>query len=162
MTRLNLLNALSDFTTDVMRDVILPVRRQKGDEDAVERPPLVYRQRLPDVKSSTSKAPYILHQVITGDDVQRPGEHVESRAEVRTIFCVYGEDDQEGALRLMTVVEHLRDELLLQVIIGQQYRLDLEQKLSTMYYTDDTAPYFCAEMISAWRIPPLERKVTVL
>ena len=63
MTRLNLLDALTNFTNEVMREILLPVRRQKGDEEEpVERPPFVYRQRLPDVKSATSKAPYILHQ----------------------------------------------------------------------------------------------------
>ena len=73
MTRLNLLDALTSFTNEVMRETLLPVRRQKGDEEEpAERPPLVYRQRLPDVKSATSKAPYILHQIVTGEDEQKP------------------------------------------------------------------------------------------
>ena len=101
MTRLNLLDALTSFTNEVMREILLPVRRQKGDEEEpAERPPFVYRQRLPDVKSSTSKAPYILHQIVTGEDEQKPGEPTDSSVEVRSLFCVYGEDDQEGALRL--------------------------------------------------------------
>ena len=111
MTRLNLLDALTSFTNEVMREILLPVRRQKGDEEEpAERPPLVYRQRLPDVKSATSKAPYILHQIVTGEDEQKPGEPTDSSVEVRSLFCVYGEDDQEGALRLLTTVEHFRQD----------------------------------------------------
>ena len=140
MTRLNLLDALTSFTNEVMRETLLPVRRQKGDEEEpAERPPLVYRQRLPDVKSATSKAPYILHQIVTGEDEQKPGEPTDSSVEVRSLFCVYGEDDQEGALRLLTTVEHFRQELLMHGIIAKQFALDLSQKLSTLYYTDNRA-----------------------
>lgn len=86
MTRLNLLDALTSFTNEVMRETLLPVRRQKGDEEEpAERPPLVYRQRLPDVKSATSKAPYILHQIVTGEDEQKPGEPTDSSVEVRSL-----------------------------------------------------------------------------
>ena len=152
MTRLNLLDALTSFTNEVMREILLPVRRQKGDEEEpAERPPLVYRQRLPDVKSATSKAPYILHQIVTGEDEQKPGEPTDSSVEVRSLFCVYGEDDQEGALRLLTTVEHFRQELLMHGVIAKQFALDLSQKLSTLYYTDNTAPYFCAELVSVWK-----------
>lgn len=154
MTRLNLLDALTSFTNEVMREILLPVRRQKGDEEEpAERPPLVYRQRLPDVKSATSKAPYILHQIVTGEDEQKPGEPTDSSVEVRSLFCVYGEDDQEGALRLLTTVEHFRQELLMHGVIAKQFALDLSQKLSTLYYTDNTAPYFCAELVSVWKSP---------
>ena len=36
MTRLNLLDALTSFTNEVMREIFLPVRRQKGNEDVQE------------------------------------------------------------------------------------------------------------------------------
>ena len=159
MTRLNLLDALTSFTNEVMRETLLPVRRQKGDEEEpAERPPQVYRQRLPDVKSATSKAPYILHQIVTGEDEQKPGEPTDSSVEVRSLFCVYGEDDQEGALRLLTTVEHFRQELLMHGVIAKQFALDLSRKLSTLYYTDNTAPYFCAELVSVWKIPSVNRE----
>ncbi len=73
------------------------------------------------------------------------------------LFCVYGEDDQEGALRLLTTVEHFRQELLMHGVIAKQFALDLSQKLSTLYYTDNTTPYFCAELVSVWKIPSVNR-----
>lgn len=71
---------------------------------------------------------------------------------------MYGEDDQEGALRLLTTVEHFRQELLMHGVIAKQFALDLSQKLSTLYYTDNTAPYFCAELVSVWKIPSVNRE----
>lgn len=111
-----------------------------------------------DVKSATSKAPYILHQIVTGEDEQKPGGPTDSSVEIRSLFCVYGEDDQEGALRLLTTVEHFRQELLMHGVIAKQFALDLSQKLSTLYYTDNTAPYFCAELVSVWKIPSVNRE----
>lgn len=159
MTRLNLLDAIADFTSETMKEVVLPVRVQSEDETETERPPFVYRMRLPDAASATKRAPYILHQLITGDDEQEPGNPRESYAQIRSLFCVYGEDDQEGALRLLAVTEHFRVALLKQSVLAHQFFLDLTEKLSTMFYTDSTAPYFCAEMISTWKIPSIEREV---
>ena len=99
-----------------------------------------------------------LRLIFNGEDTQKPGELTDSSAEVRSLFCVYGEDDQEGALRLLTTVEHFRQELLMHGVIGKQFALDLSQKLSTLYYTDNTAPYFCAEVVSVWKIPSVNRE----
>lgn len=35
---------------------------------------------------------------------------------------------------------------------------EIKQKLSTLYYTDNTAPYFCAELVSVWKIPSVNRE----
>ena len=43
-------------------------------------------------------------------------------------------------------------------VIAKQFALDLSQKLSTLYYTDNTAPYFCAELVSVWKIPSVNRE----
>ena len=61
-------------------------------------------------------------------------------------------------LRLLTTVEHFRQELLMHGVIAKQFALDLSQKLSTLYYTDNTAPYFCAELVSVWKIPSVNRE----
>lgn len=162
MTRLNLLNAIADFSTEVMKEVLLPVRVQSEDETQTERPPFIYKMRLPDAASATKRAPYILHQVVNGDDEQTPGSPRESYAQIRSLFCVYGEDDQKGALRLLTVTEHFRVALLKQTVLANQFQLDLSEKLSALFYTDSTAPYFCAEMLSTWKIPSIEREVVPL
>lgn len=91
---------------------------QKGDTEQSFRPAKVYLTRLPDGTSATKKAPYVLHQVITGMDQQPQGQRVTSSAKVRSICCVYNDDEQEGGLMLLNLMERLRIAMLRQVVIG--------------------------------------------
>lgn len=160
MTKVVLLDRLKDFTCAATADILMPVAMQKGDtEQPAPRAAEVYRTRLPDSTSAKKKAPYILHQIITGKDVQPSGEKEQSLATVRTIFCVYSSDEQEGGLMLLNLMERLRIALLEQVVIGKQFQLDLEAGLESLVYPEDTAPYFAGEMVSTWSLPAIERKV---
>ena len=84
-----------------------------------------------------------------------------SSAKVRSICCVYNDDEQEGGLMLLNLMERIRVALLRQVVIGEQFTLDLEAGLEVLVYPDDTAPYFVGEMISTWILPPVEREVNL-
>lgn len=158
MDKVQLMNALRAFTIETTKDLMLPTRMQKISEEQSARAPAVYTQRLPDEQNAAKKAPYILHQLITGKDLQTPGHNVECSASVRTIICVYNEDEQDGGMMLLEVAERLRIQLLKQVIV-QPFVLDLESGLEFMAYPDDTAPYFVGEMISTWQLPPIKREV---
>lgn len=160
MTRIALLERLRDFTKAATAELMMPVRMQKGDTEQQYRPTAVYLMRLPDGKSATKKAPYVLHQLITGKDQQSRGQNIEASAQVRSICCVYNDDEQEGGLMLLNLVERLRVALLKQVVIGGQFTLDLEVGLEVLIYPDDTAPYFVGEMISTWKLPAIEREVS--
>ena len=48
MTLVNLLEQLKAVTDDAVKDLLLPVRAQKGDTVTVDRPATVYKMRLPD------------------------------------------------------------------------------------------------------------------
>ena len=99
MTRTILLKRLRAFTEEVTADLIMPTRLQKGDTEQIFRPAKVYLMRLPDGTSATKKAPYVLHQVITGMDQQPQGQCVTSSAKVRSICCVYNDDEQNRTRR---------------------------------------------------------------
>lgn len=159
MTKTGLLQALKDFTEETVKNLLLPVRRQKEDPEAPPpRAAQVYMTRLPEMKASDKKAPYIVHSVITGRDHQNPGEHVECTAVIRTVFCVYNENEEEGGLELLNLTERLRIELLRRVVI-EHYTLDLSQGVELLVYPDDTAPYYMAEMATVWNLPPVKREV---
>ena len=160
MTKTVLLKTLKEFTDAAVKDLIMPVAPQKDDgEPPAGRAADVYMMRL--VKSSAAKkaAPYIIHQAITGRDSQAEGERVTSRASVRSIFCVYHEDEQEGGLLLLGLIERLRIELLKEVVIGNRFELDLEDGLDMLIYPDDSKPYYVGEMLSAWKMPAVRREV---
>lgn len=158
MTRIVLLECLRDFTKEATADLIMPTRMQKGDTEQGYRPADVYLMRLPDSSSATKRAPYVLHQLISGADQQKEN-HIISDARVRSVFCVYNDDKQEGGLMLLNLMERLRVALLQQVIIGEQFTIDLDAGLNILTYSNDTAPYFAGEMISTWKLPTVKREI---
>lgn len=160
MTRIILLEQLRNVTIEATADIIMPTCPQKEDKEPFYRAAEVCLMRLPDSKSAKKKAPYIIHQLITGKDSQRPGEHETSTVNVRSIFCVYHDNEEEGSLMLLNLMERLRIRLLKQVVIGRRFQLDLEAGIESLVYPDDTAPYYAGEMISTWNLPAVEREVT--
>lgn len=162
MTKVILLKELKAFTKAVTRDVRLPVRPLEEDLLPPDpRPPRIYQMRLPAFRDACRKAPYILHQAITGKDVQQAGVRPEASAVVRTVFCVYHENEEEGALALLNLMETLRVALLERPVLPGPFALDLKAGLETLAYPDDseprTAPYYLGEMISTWNMPPVGR-----
>lgn len=159
MTKVFFLESLCEYTRKILTDLRLPVRAQGEEKEPSLRQPEVYAMRLPDSMETKRKAPYIIHQIITSEDAQSPGEKAKSSVTVRSIFCVYNRDEQEGALDLLNVTERLRIHLLKDRIIDSRYELDLAQKMETIFYPDDTKPYFAGEMKTVWKIPAIEREV---
>ena len=159
MTKVILLEELKKFTETKIKDIIMPTKPQRDDTEVIYRTANVYKMRLPDSNSVAKIAPYIIHQVITGKDNQQQGQREESTALVRSIFCVYSEDEQEGALMLLNLMERLRIELLRNRVIGNQFALDLESGIEYLIYPDETAPFFGGEMVSNWLLPSVEREV---
>lgn len=158
MTHITLLEQLKLFTDDAVKGILLPVRLQKGDTEKQSRAADVYLMRLPDSTAATKKAPYIIHQFVTGKDTQPAGRQESGSSVVRSVFCVYCDNEQEGALHLLNLMERLRIRLLQQVIIGQQYQLDLEAGVEMLIYPEDSAPYYAGEMSTTWKMPSVERE----
>lgn len=161
MTKLALLDALVEFTKEKTKDLLLMVAQQENDEQPPEpRPADVYRMRLPDGTSATKKAPYIIHQIIASKDGISDGRKY-SQVVVRSIFCVYHQDDQEGSLALLELMERLRVDLLKSIVIGRQFKLDEDEGVDALIYTDNTAPFFAGEMMTTWYVPVVKREVTI-
>jgi hypothetical protein len=160
VTKIILLQRLKDLTQETIADIIMPVAMQKGDAEPQSRAADVHLMRLPDGAGAKKKAPYVIHQVLTGKDVQPMGHDVSASATVRSIFAVYNEDEQEGGLMLLNIMERVRIRLLRQVVVGDQFVLDLSAGLETLVYPDDTAPYYAGEMMSVWKLPAVEREVS--
>lgn len=161
MDRVTLLEALKKFTDNCLKDLIMPTRVQSVDEEQQYRPPDVYMMRLPDSKSAMKKAPYIIHSVITAADKQEPGNYPALTTTVRSIFCAYSPDEQEGALLLLNMMERLRISLEKICLIGDknEFKLLMQDGIEFMIYPDDTAPYYSGEMITVWDMPPVRREV---
>lgn len=159
MTRVELLRALKDFTLSATENVRLPTKTQERDYAATTRTPAVYLMRLPDGKSSTKVAPYILHTVATGSNMQPEGSQPISSTTIRSIFCVYAEDEQAGGLMLLELMECMRIELMRKCVLADQFELDLSQGMEDLIYPDDTAPFYLGEILTHWNLPAIRREV---
>lgn len=169
MTKITLLERLKDFSEEHTGDLLLPVQMQEEDETPPPcRPATVYIPSLPELRAYARKAPFMTHEIVTGKDaaVQRPGggRAMQSTAVVRTCFCVYHQNEQEGKLALLSLMERTRLALLEEVVIGGQFKLDLEAGVETLVYPGNpnqtaVSPFYLGEMITTWQLPIIERKV---
>ena len=157
MTSVVLLEQLKAFTEKIMADMILPVAMQQGDTEQAYRAPEVYLMRLPDSRSAKKKAPYIIHRVIPLETEQQPGSEERTVVSVRSIFCCYNPDEQEGDLALLSMMERFRVELLKVRKVGgtgtdgkhrYQFTLVLSpgHKLESVPYDEETYNAFIAEL----------------
>lgn len=125
----------------------------------------VFLTALPEKKSAINEAPYILHQVIKSKDFQPPGELPRSEIVLRSVFCVYHENGEEGGLSLLNLMERLRIAMLRKHVVGRQFTIDLTAGLETLVYSNTeppphgTAPFYLGEMITTWKTPIIEREV---
>jgi len=153
-----LLEELKKFTERVTADLIMPVRAQENLPEAASRAAAVFKMNLPSSKGAKTQAPYIIHQIVTGRDEQLAGEQPNANTLVRTVFCVYNPDEQEGGLMLLNLMERLRIALLRQRVIGGQFQLDMQEGIESLIYPDNLPPYYLGEMVSTWFLPAVKRE----
>lgn len=160
MNKNEFLDTLKTFTEKAVSELILPCRVQGKGEEQSCRAAEVHKMRLPDSKAATKKAPYIIHQIITSEDVQQEGKKTEAHVQLRSIFCVYCDDEEEGSLMLLELMERVRIALLRTRLLDNRFLLDITASpMQMLIYPDDTAPYFAGEMLTVWRLPAVEREV---
>lgn len=159
MNKVILLREFKEFTEKAVKDLIMPTMPTKESPEQQYRAAEVFMMRLTDSREAKKKAPYIIHQVITGKDNQPAGEKPQAQAVIRSIFCVYNDDEQEGGLMLLNLMERLRIELLKRITIGRQFTLDRDAGIEILIYPDDTRPFYAGEMVSTWNLPDVEREV---
>lgn len=159
MTIVELLKSLKIVCEDATKNMILPTAVQSGDKKRIVRPPEFYLQRLPQSENAKKLAPYGIIQFAHGQHIQKPGNDPYFFVDVRFVFCVYGDDEQDGAIMLLNFMECIQQRLLKDVAIGRGAILDVNEPLEMLAYPDDTAPYFAGEMAGTFVLPPIKREV---
>lgn len=159
MIVVELLNSLKTLCEDATKDMILPTAVQNGDKQRVARAPKFYLQRLSKSENAKKLAPYSIIQAVHTQHVQKPGDKPRFFVEVRFVFCVYSDDEQDGAIMLLNFMERIHQRLLKDVAIGNVFLLNVNEPLEMLVYPDDTAPYFAGEMAGTFVLPGIEREV---
>ena len=160
MNRVMLLEALKARQAEDLADLLMPTKPQKNIEPII-RAVEIFSGRLPDRKAETEKAPYIVNSVLNSNFYRNPGEEPECLCTVRSTICVYNPHGEEGAKMLLNVIERLRISYMENPIVGDMFELlmDEEHAMQDLVYPDDTAPFFMADQVTVWRMPPVERNV---
>lgn len=156
MTPIILLDNLADFIQQKTKDILLEVRAPLG-EKAERRPAEVHKMRLPQKEDSTKRVPYILLQILTGEDTEEEDGTPVSMCKVRIVAATYSEDQKNGAYDVLNLIMRIRTELERVGIIADQFCL--RRPLEYLIYPDDIAPYYFGEMITNWTIPEIKTEV---
>lgn len=157
MTPIFLLEALKEFTEKAVEDIVLEVKTRREAEGIKKRPAVVYKMNLPTKDEQVQKIPYIILQIINGNDSKESGQPEESTCTVRFVFAVFSEDAGKGAYDVLNLILRLRSELEKAGIIGEQFTL--KKPLEWIVYPDNTPPYYFGEMITSWKMPIIEQQI---
>lgn len=153
-TPIDLLNVLAEFATEHTSNLLLQKRPEsRKEEQEVFIPPSVYKMDLPKKEDEERRIPYILIQILTGKDEQKPGELPDSTCSVRFVVAVYSDDMGEGKLNVLNVLTRLRMGLLQRKALGGAFLLSdsIEWVVDPM----PPVPYFFGEMIMTFEMPPI-------
>lgn len=159
MTRVQLIEDLKKFCQEATAKMKLPLAVQKGDTQKQVRAPEIYKMRLPDSQDPKKYAPYIIVQLVGSQQIQKEGKPPFFTAAVRFIFAVYCDDEQEGAIMLLNVMDRVQQKLLAKVQVGKSFLLDVHEPLEAIIYPDSPVPYYAGEMAGTFILPPTEREV---
>lgn len=170
-TKVGLLYSLKAFTKHTTGGLLLQVKQQSGDKEPPRpRHAAVHLTRLPDMASYQKKAPFILHQAVTSEDALKNvnkgtglqiRRELKSSAVIRSVFCVYHPDEEEGGLALLNLMEAMRVGFLQFPLLDGLFELDLDEGISQLIYPETgergTAPYYLGEMVTTWKLPVIRR-----
>lgn len=152
MTEFFLMEALAEFVKEHTKDIILEVEVEP-DAERKERPAEVHKFGLPKKEDKTKRIPYILLQLLKGED-----EVEDSECMVRIVLATYSEDGSAGKYDLLNLILRIKAELKRAGIINDRFVLHFPVEY-LIYYGEPTEPYHFGEMITKWGLPEVKREV---
>lgn len=156
-----LLDAIQEFLEDKLKNVQLLVKPNEDDDEApTVRGVRIFHQRMPNPEDTSPYIPYILLQMLNGEDKRLEDGQEESKTAVRFVVTLYDPDPEEGAKALSNLISTMRYEMEQAGVVGGRY--ELMRPVQYQFYVENTLPYHLAEMMTEWRIPNVERVVPEL
>lgn len=154
-----LLKALQSTVLKAVNGVKYQVAVQKGDSKIIKREPEIHLQRLPDSKSANKIVPYIIIQFLHEKHMRVLPPKPQRTAEIRLIFCVYNDNEEEGAMELLNLMDIVETAILKALKFGACFTLDPDEPLESLAYPDNSAPYYAGEMVGVFHLPSIEQEV---
>ena len=151
MTEIFLMESLAAFVEKHTRNIILEVEVEP-DADRKERPAEVHKFGLPKKEDKTKRIPYILLQLLKGeDDVE------DSECMIRIVAATYSEDGSAGKIDLLNLLLKIKAELKRVGMLDDRFVLHFP--IEYLIYAEPTEPYHFGDMITKWGLPTMKREV---
>lgn len=161
MGLVNLMETVRNFIEDDLKEIRLKVKQAEWNDQPLERAVKVFAYMTPNPSDNKEIVPYILLQMIKGEDGEDAETSVlESTATIRGYVALFDWEAEEGQRALLNIIEKLRLDLLSRGVIGGKY--ELLKPFEYRFYDDMTMPYHEAEFIMNWRIQPVKRIIPEL
>lgn len=151
MTGLNVLDAAAKFIGNATKDIILTSRERGADNKHITRPAHIYKMRLPDKEAETKQVPYILLQLVKGDDDDKT-----NKAQIRVVIATFSDKAPEGATNVAVIITRIQTELRKAGFLENKYGVE---KIEYLIYGDELAPYYMGEMMITFDLPTIHREV---
>ena len=160
MNRIMLLEALKVRQQEDLKDLLMPTVPKK-DRPSELRTVEIFKGKLPDRKSETEKAPYIVNAVLNSNFYRNPGEEPTGLCTIRSTVCIYNPNNEEGSLMVLNVLDRLRISYTRNPIVDGVFEclFDEDHAIQDLVYPDETMPFFMADQVTVWKLPPVEREV---
>lgn len=156
MTPSLLLDALTTFVKECTKDLRLPVRSKQTEKPELTlRAPTVYKMDLPSKEDDLKLAPFIVVQLLPGEDTFDPGDDPRSTVQVRFVTVCYCDNMSEGKMYVLNVIERLREGILKNLVIADHFALASDAKVEWVVNPNPPASYFDGEIFTKFEIPPI-------
>ncbi len=161
MTRVVLLNDLKLLLEEAVKDMKLPTQVQKGDEKKIFRAPKIHLMSLPDSRSYEKQAPYIIIQLTDSAHFRKEDSPPDPfyKAVVRFVYCVYDENEEEGNIMLLNLMDRTQEVLLKKIQVGKTFVLDEYEGIDGTVFFSETAPFYTGTEIATFKLIPIQREV---
>lgn len=155
MTLNSLMESLRDWIEADLKEIRLPAKPEEEGQ-AREQSIQVFEPAMPLDTDMERVVPFILLQLINGNDAWSSSKGETCTATIRAVICVYDLDPQQGKRTLLGIVEKLRFDLEQAGAIGPH---ELKRPFEYLIYPDDTDYYRMAELSMTWSVPAVRRDV---
>lgn len=152
-----LMDALKDVIETDLKEYLLPVKQEGWSDQLLERPMEVWEMVMPEPDEGHERIPYILLQLLNGKDERKDDGRTECVVNVRIVITVYDREGVDGRLRVMRIIQRIRDILWKAGTIGKIFEL---QELEFLIYPDETEWYHLGEMVTTWKVPEIQRDLS--
>ncbi len=156
-----MLNNLKLFFEEAVKDMKLPTKVQKDDVKQVFRAPGIYLMSLPDSRSYEKQVPYIIIQLTDSAHFRKADSPPSPfyKAVVRFVYCVYSENEEDGNIMLLNLMDRTQEALLKKIQIGKTFVLDEYEGIDTTVFFGENAPFYTGTAMATFDLVPTEREV---